>query len=172
MGWLSRAKSRPTPWRILTSDSCALTAGGIVLGGGAFNEIYVSAHPTLATVTPVGMSGPVVRFRFLVAGLGFGVGVAPVDLSASDIDMPSGGRIYCGEATPRGGHVTLSDLEGPCQVITPSIGAVIGASRTCILFGNGTEPPESSRAIGLMHGTGTQMPGLSLMAYSGYLWRT
>jgi len=172
MSWLTRAKSRPTRWQIMTSSSTALNVGEIVMVGTTYVEIYVTDDPDHAKVTPFSMSGPVTKFRFVGVGAGVGVGVLPVDLSASAVDMPSGGKIYCGALTPEGKQVQLSDLSGACTMEVFSADALAGAGYTGIYFGNSGGPPIFSRAIGITKGLQIGIPGAGAMQYVGRIWRT
>jgi hypothetical protein len=171
MSWFSRAISRISPWEIVTSESMAINIGELLMGGATLAALYVSKNAANVTVTPFGMSGDVTRLRFLGAGVGIGVGV-PIDVSLSSVDMPSGGLVYCGELTPEGKQVQLSDLTGPCMIQVYGAALMAGVSATIVFFGNSSGLPMASRAIGITQGVGLETPGAGAMEYRGYLWQS
>ena len=79
--------NRPSDWRIVTTSggSAALTAI-IVSGGLTAGRLYISKNSKAVASSP-----GVVVLSYAGAGLGISLGPSPVDLGASDPEMPSGG---------------------------------------------------------------------------------
>ena len=161
---------RPTSWHILTSSGESASVGSIVSVGVTHANIYVTQTPETATLvpTPGGYScRNVTRLRFFGAGAGVGIGPLLVDLSASEEQMPSGGRIYCGPSL-EGTDVSLSDLSGWCTMETYAVGALVARGWTVLYFGVGPSRfLPNAVAVGVIEGVQVGVPGISAMEYVG-----
>jgi len=162
---------RPTSWHIFTSSGEGASAGSIVEVGIIHSDIYLTQSPETAQVLPGGTYRNVTRMRFVGAGAGVGLGPLLVDISASDTQMPSGGRIYRGP-TLEAADVDLDDLSGWCTMETYAISLGVARGWTVLYFGVGPGGfLPSAVAIGIIRGIQVGVPGLSAMQYIGRIRR-
>jgi hypothetical protein len=161
---------RPTSWHVFTSSGETAAVGSIVEVGVAHGDFYLTQTPSTARVAPGpggGNYANVTRLRFAGAGAGVGLGPLLFDFSASAVDMPSGGRIYCGPSL-QGSDVKIEDLRGWCTMEAYSASAVVGGSYTVLYFGVGPSGfLPSAIAVGVVKGNQVGIPGLSAMQFIG-----
>ena len=161
---------RPTSWHICTSSGESASAGSIVAIGVTHADLYVSQTPDTAQITPSPGGTKyqnATRLKFVGAGAGVGIGPLLVDLSASDTEWPSGGRVYCGPSL-EGTDVSIDDLCGWCTMETYSGSLLAGASYSVLYFGVGPSGflPKAV-AVGIIKGAQIGIPGASAMQYIG-----
>ena len=161
---------RPTSWHVFTSSGETAAVGSIVEVGVAHGDFYLTQTPSTARVAPGpggGNYANVTRLRFAGAGAGVGLGPLLFDFSATAVDMPSGGRIYCGPSL-QGSDVKIEDLRGWCTMEAYSASAVVGGSYTVLYFGVGPSGfLPSAIAVGVVKGKGVAIPGVSAMQFIG-----
>lgn len=163
---------RPTSWYVFTSSGESAAVGYVVEVGMLHADFYLTQTPTIARVEPGpggGNYANVTRLRFVGAGAGLGTGLAPIpiDLSASDVNMYSDGRIYCGPSL-KGSDVKIEELRGWCNAEVYSASLFGGDSCTLLYFGVGPSRflPEA-KAIGVIFGIQIGLPGVSAVQYIG-----